>query len=153
MLEWHAILDSIPGSHPVPGGTLAVWHLGQGAECQRLCVTFRGFKMENNLAHYILMIAGIGLLVFVLTRVGHYYWSYRLNRWAAEQGFTLIKFRGAKFYEGPSAWLRSDSQSLFRVQVENKRWEKVNGWVMFGTYWGFTLGEPVTQVVWDDREV
>jgi hypothetical protein len=88
--------------------------------------------MENNLAHYILMIAGIGLLVFVLTRVGHYYWSYRLNRWAAEQGFTLIKFRGAKFYEGPSAWLRSDSQSLFRVQVENKRGEKVNGWVMFG---------------------
>ena len=57
---------------------------------------------DHELSNYLLMFAGVGLLVLVLTRLGHYYWSKRLNKWAEEQGLTLIDFRGAKFYEGPS---------------------------------------------------
>jgi len=107
--------------------------------------------MKNNLS-YVLFFAGLGLLFLVLTMLGRYYWSYRLNRWAADQGCKLIEFRGAKFYEGPHAWIRSDSQHLFHVQVEDRTGRRSTAWVMFGTYWGFTLGVPVKEVTWEDRE-
>ena len=106
---------------------------------------------EGSTGGRLLMVIGVLLLGFVLLRLGHWYWSRRLNKWAADQGLKLIGFRGAKFYEGPSAWRRSDSQHLFRVEVEDRTGERKSAWVMFGTYWGFTWGEPITDVIWDDK--
>jgi len=108
--------------------------------------------MTDSVLNYVLFFAGIALVCFIMLRLGHSYWSYRLNRWAAGQALTVIDFRGAKFYEGPSAWLRSDSQYLFRVHVEDKQGKRRSGWVMFGTFWGFTIGSPVTKVIWDETE-
>jgi hypothetical protein len=64
--------------------------------------------MPSSLVNYVLFFGGIGLLCFIMLKLGHYYWSYRLNQWAVDQGLKLVDFRGAKFYEGPSAWIRSD---------------------------------------------
>jgi hypothetical protein len=106
--------------------------------------------MAGSLVNYVLFFGGMGLLCFIMLKVGHYYWSNRLKKWAADQGLKLVDFRGAKFYEGPSAWIRSDSQHLFRVHVEDKQGKRSSAWVMFGTFWGFTLRLPVTRVIWDD---
>ena len=106
--------------------------------------------MPSSLVDYILFFGGIGLLCFIMLKLGHHYWSYRLNQWAVDQGLRLVDFRGAKFYEGPSAWVRSDSQHLFRVHVEDKQGRRRSAWVMFGTFWGFSLRLPVTRVIWDD---
>jgi len=106
---------------------------------------------EDSSGGRLLMVIGVLLLGFVLLRLGRWYWSRRLNKWAADQGLKLIGFRGAQFYEGPSAWRRSDSQHLFRVQVEDRTGERKTAWVLFGTYWGFTWGVPITGVIWDDK--
>jgi hypothetical protein len=46
-----------------------------------------------------------GMLVFLLVafKLGRIYWKRRLTQWAASQGLQLVRFRGAKFFEGPSA--------------------------------------------------
>jgi hypothetical protein len=89
------------------------------------------------------------LLVFKLSRV---YWKRRLTQWAGSQGMQLVSFRGARFYEGPSAWTRSRNQHLFRVVARDKDGLERSCWIMFGTFWGFTWGEPITQVEWTDDD-
>ena len=78
-------------------------------------------NLETLMVNYVLFFGGMVLLCFIMLKLGHYYWSYRLNQWSADQGLKLVDFRGAKFYEGPSAWVRSDTQHVFRVQVEDKQ--------------------------------
>jgi hypothetical protein len=107
--------------------------------------------LEASPGSWLLMVTGVLLLGFVLLKLGRWYWSRRLHKWAADQGLKVISFRGAKFYEGPTAWRRSDSQHLFRVQVEDRTGERKNAWVLFGTYFGFTWGVPITDVIWDDK--
>jgi hypothetical protein len=87
------------------------------------------------------------MLVLLLSRM---YWNKRLRQWAESEGLQLIRFRGARFYEGPSAWVRSRNQHLFLVTVRDKNGLERSCWIMFGTYWGFTWGEPITHVEWTD---
>jgi len=108
------------------------------------------YTMSRSVISYVLFFGSVGLVCFLTLKFGRYYWSYRLNQWAADQRLKLLDFRGAKFYEGPKAWVRSDSQHLFRVRVEDTQGKRRSAWVMFGTFWGFTLGLPVTRAIWDD---
>jgi len=88
-------------------------------------------------------------VVFLLSRI---YWRRRLSRWAASQGLQLVRFRGARFFEGPSAWTRSRSQHLFKVVTRDRDGLERSCWIMFGTFWGFTWGEPITKVEWTDDD-
>jgi hypothetical protein len=78
------------------------------------------------------------------------YWRRKLTKWAESQGMKLVSFRGAWFYEGPSKFLRSRNQHAFRVIVEDHLGITHSAWVMFGTFWGFTWGMPLTDVQWDN---
>ena len=108
--------------------------------------------METTPTNLLLFVGGLGLAVIAATVLGRYYWSRRLTKWAAAQGYKLVDFRGAKFYEGPHAWRRSDNQHLFYVELEKQDGAQASAWVMFGTYWGFSLDLPLTEVIWESRE-
>jgi hypothetical protein len=89
----------------------------------------------------------VAILILILHR---FYWNWRLTRWAAGQNLRLLSFRGAGTWEGPSAWMRSENQSLFRVQTRDSKGRERFCWIMFGTPWGFSFGEPLNEVIWDD---
>jgi len=95
------------------------------------------------------LLAAGTIIVVALLLLGRLYWRWRLSRWAREQGLTLVGFRGAAAFEGPARFMRSENQSLFRVEVKDRNGADRSAWVMFGTPWGFTLGEPITEVQWD----
>ena len=98
-----------------------------------------------------LTIVGVGVLLLVVLKLSHMYWSRKLARWAESQQLQIVSFRGARFYEGPSAWMRSRNQHLFRVVTQDRIGQVRSCWIMFGTYWGFNWGEPLKEVIWDDE--
>ena len=57
-----------------------------------------------------------------------------------------MSFRGAWFFEGPSAWTRSRNQHVFRVVTKDRDGLTRYCWIMFGTFWG----EPLTKVEWSN---
>lgn len=75
----------------------------------------------------------------------------KLSRWAQGEGMTLVDFRGAAFYEGPGRFARSDNQSVYRVEVRDRSGAIRSAWVTSGTYWGFPLGDEITDVAWDSE--
>jgi hypothetical protein len=100
----------------------------------------------DRIALYAAVTAAVVLLVW-LSKI---YWRRKLTRWAEGEGMKLVSYRGAWFYEGPSAFVRSRNQHLFRVVVQDRNGLHRSCWIMFGTFWGFTLGEPLTKVQWDN---
>ena len=92
---------------------------------------------------------GFVFLVIVL-KLSRMYWTRKLTKWAESERLQLVRFRGAWFYEGPSAWRRSKNQHVFRVVTRDRDGLERTCWIMFGTYWGFSWGEPLTKVEWID---
>jgi len=92
------------------------------------------------------------LLPVLLAKLSNKYWNRRLVRWAESQRLQIVSFRGAMFYEGPSAWRRSRNQHLFRVVTRDREGQERSCWIMFGTRWGFNWGEPLKEVIWDDDQ-
>ena len=78
----------------------------------------------------------VGLVAAILfaTVFGRLYWNRRVARWAEEHGLKLLEFRGARLYEGPRAFLRTDSQFAFRVVVEDASGVVRTGRLSFGGY-------------------
>jgi hypothetical protein len=68
---------------------------------------------------------------------GKLYWKRRIRRWAAAEGLTLVEFRGARFYEGPRPFFRSDNRFAFRIVVEDGAGAVRSGWLTFGSYLSF----------------
>lgn len=100
---------------------------------------------EDVIYGILLVLALIGAIWAVITRP----WHRQINQWAEEQGFKLIKFKGAKFYEGPSAWRRnSDFREEFYITVEDQQGRKRSGWIVFESSWGLGSYE-YTKVIWD----
>ena len=102
--------------------------------------------------HQAMACAGVAVLLLVALKLSRMYWNRRLMRWAESQRLQLVSFRGAWFFEGPSAWTRSRNQHLFRVVARDREGRERSGWIMFGTFWGFTWGEPLREVIWDDAQ-
>jgi hypothetical protein len=98
----------------------------------------------------ILLYAGLLVFLVVAWKLSRLYWNRRLKQWAESQQLQLVRFRGARFYEGPSAWTRSRNQHLFLVVTRDRNGLERSCWIMFGTFWGFTWGEPITKVEWTD---
>jgi len=99
----------------------------------------------------ILVYAAVAALIGFVLWLSRIYWRRKLSRWASDQGLKLVTFRGAWFYEGPSKFVRSRNQHVFRAVVEDRDGIQRSCWLLFGTFWGFTFGMPLTKVVWDDE--
>ena len=85
----------------------------------------------------LIFVAGLSAAVLLALGIGRTYWRRRVTRWVDDQGLTLLELRGARFYEGPRALLRTDGQFAFRVVVEDASGSIRTGWVSFGSYWSF----------------
>ena len=79
-------------------------------------------------------VVGLGAAILLATVFGRWYWNRRVARWAHEQGLKLLEFRGARFYERPRAFMRTDSQFAFRVVVEDASGIVRTGRLSFGGY-------------------
>lgn len=60
----------------------------------------------------------------------------RLQIWAEENRFKLIKYRCAWAWEGPRSWLRGKNQTCYRVEALNKEGRPIIAWVVIGSYFG-----------------
>lgn len=58
-----------------------------------------------------------------------------MSGWAEAEGLQLLDYRSARFYEGPGAFLRTDSQYAFRVTVRDVSGRLRHGWLAFGGFW------------------
>ena len=95
----------------------------------------------------------VSAVVFIVAwKLCNVYWKRRLTQWAESQNLQLVSFRYAWFYEGTSAWTRSRNQHLFRVITKDRNGLTGYCWITFGTFWGFTWGEPITDVQWDNAD-
>lgn len=121
------------------------------------------------------LIVVIGVIIMVpLSKKAAINLQNRLSEWAKAEGVTIISQRGARFYEGPGAWLRTENQNMYRLEVRYvwlfqgpdawrrsrnqtqyrvKVWDAqaqiLHGWVTLGTYWGFMDWYKVSDVIWD----
>ncbi len=100
----------------------------------------------------LLIFAGAAVLFLAAWKLSNMYWRRRLTRWAESEHLELVSFRGAWFFEGPSVWTRSRKQHVFRVVTKDRDGLTGYCWIMFGRFWGFTWGEPITRVQRDNAD-
>jgi hypothetical protein len=63
-------------------------------------------------------------------------WSHRrMRRWCEREGYELVNWRGAWFYEGPRAWFRTEDEDAYYVEVRDRDGLTRTGYVVFGTWW------------------
>lgn len=111
------------------------------------------FRIGDTQIEPVQTLQGLSILLVLLTLLfARKYWRWKIRKWAEEQGLKLVSFRWARFYEGPSAWVRSKNQHLFKVVIRDRDGQNRSCWIMFGTFWGFTWGEPITHVEWTDDD-
>jgi hypothetical protein len=65
------------------------------------------------------------------------YWKRKITRWTEAQGLKLVEFRGARVYEGPRPFMRSNNRFAFRIVVEDPAGPVRSGWLTFGSHWSF----------------
>jgi len=83
-----------------------------------------------------LLLVGVAFGAFVLAVITGRIWSGRqVRRWCKDQGYELLEWRGAKFYEGPSAWVTSENQNAYRIRVLDRNGLKRSGYLVMGSYW------------------
>ena len=95
-----------------------------------------------------LVVTGTTLFALLIWS-GRVFAERRLQRWCRREGFELLDWRRAYFFEGPNAWWRSRYQACYRVEVRDSQGYERTGYVVFGSYWvGWPLSRQV-RVHWD----
>ncbi|HEY2845131.1 MAG TPA: hypothetical protein VGJ09_15825 [Bryobacteraceae bacterium] len=102
---------------------------------------------SKEMLYAVALVAGLLAVAF-----SKRYWRGRIQDWARGEGLKLVTWRGAWFFEGPSKFLRSRNQHVFRVEVQTVDGIRRTAWLQFGTYWGFNWGSPLTKVEWTDDD-
>ena len=98
----------------------------------------------------LLFVFGIAFAAFLMLTWGKYYWKKRITQWAKKRGYSLIEYRGAAFFEGPGAMLRTEYQTTFRVKVRNSDGKILNGWLVFGKNWNpISPPDELVEEKWD----
>jgi hypothetical protein len=96
-----------------------------------------GSSIQNTAMDWIQYLPGlivlIGVIIMVpLSKRAASNLQNRLNEWAKSEGVTIISQRGARFYEGPGAWVRTENQNVYRLEVRDRKGQVRLAWVTFG---------------------
>jgi hypothetical protein len=75
------------------------------------------------------------LAMIVLLWTGQIGAKRRVTRWCEREGYQLVTWRGAWFYEGPRAWCRTEEEDAYRIEVRDRKGQTRSGYVVFGTWW------------------
>jgi hypothetical protein len=79
------------------------------------------------------LIVVVGVIIMVpLSKRAASNLQNRLSEWAKAEGVTIISQRGARFYEGPGAWMRTENQNVYRLEVRDAKRQVHLVWVTFG---------------------
>lgn len=83
-----------------------------------------------------LLIAAVAVLAFIVLMWTGKVWARRqVTRWCEREGYELVTWRGARFFEGPRAWFRTEDEDAYRVEVRDRHGVTRAGFVVFGTWW------------------
>jgi hypothetical protein len=96
-----------------------------------------GSSVQNTSMDWIQYVPGlivvVGVIIMVpLSKRAAINLQHRLDEWAKSEGVTIISKRGARFYEGPSAWVRTENQNMYRLEVRDGKGRVRLAWVTFG---------------------
>ena len=97
----------------------------------------------------VLILLGAAMAIIVLLWWGRLYAARRVTRWCHEQGYELVDWRGAKFFEGPKAWFRTDNQDAYYIEVRDRQGLTRAGYLVFGSYWWPWPFSRNVRVEWD----
>jgi hypothetical protein len=97
--------------------------------------------------HPLFIVAVTILGIVVLAWTGGIWARWQVSRWCRREGYELVTFRGARFYEGPRAWFRTENEDAYHVEVLDRHGLTRTGYVVFGSWWHpFSLK---VRVEWD----
>ena len=80
-------------------------------------------------------VMGAVLAFLVLLWWGRVYSARRIARWCKTEGYELVDWRGAKLFEGPNAWFRTDGQDAYYIEVLDRQGLTRGGYLVFGSPW------------------
>ncbi len=95
---------------------------------------------DGNMTNSQILFASIGLELVGIGFVGWMIWRglrrsrIRLDTWANDNGYTLLKAERRSWRKGPYRW-SSSGQAIFRITVLDEDDEERMGWVCCGTWW------------------
>jgi hypothetical protein len=72
-----------------------------------------------------------------------------LERWAEENGLTIVDRRLWRLFRGPFPWTTAKGQSVYRVTVVDSSNRERSGWVRCGSF-AFGLVSDKVRVRWDE---
>ena len=81
-------------------------------------------------------------------------WQYTrsetlLERWAEENGFTIVERRLRHLFRAPFTWTTAEGQTVYRVTVVDSSGRERRGWVRCGSFTFGLLSDKV-RVRWDE---
>jgi hypothetical protein len=79
----------------------------------------------------LIMVIGV-IVLLPLSKRAAINLQHRLSEWAKSERVTIISQRGARFYEGPGAWLRNENQNMYRLEVRDAKGQVHLAWITFG---------------------
>jgi hypothetical protein len=93
------------------------------------------------------------VVVFVVVVIGVLAWHASrsrslLQRWAAENDYTILNSEYRYFSKGPFFWTSSKGQTVYYVSVRDHEGNVRNGWVRCGSWWLGVLSDK-TEVRWE----
>ena len=98
-------------------------------------------------SHPFLIVVVTAFSILVLVWTGQIWARRQVTRWSQREGYELVTFRGAWFFEGPRRWVRTDTEHAYHVEVRDRYSMTREGYVLFGTWWNPFSGK--VRVEWD----
>ena len=94
--------------------------------------------MSLDSPHPLFIVAVTIVAIIVLMWTGMIWARRQVTRWCEREGYELVSFRGAWFYEGPRAWLRTEGEDAHHVEVRDRHGDTRMGCVAFGSWYPFS---------------
>lgn len=96
-----------------------------------------------------LKVGAVVVALVVLLWVGDRWSRWRINRWCDADGYQLVTWRGARFYEGPRKWRRTDGEDAYYVEVTERSGQPRSGFLAFDSRWWPFRAKRIT-MHWDE---
>ena len=96
-----------------------------------------------------LKVGAVVVALVVLLWVGDRWARWRINRWCDADGYQLVTWRGARFYEGPRKWRRTDGEDAYYVEVTERSGQPRSGFLAFDSRWWPFRAKRIT-MHWDE---
>ena len=96
-----------------------------------------------------LYIVPVAVLIAALVMLSTSLARRRLGSWAQQNGYRLVQFRQAWFWQGPRAWRRTRYQQDYRVIVDDAQGHRRAGWLLGTNRW-LGLGSEQYEEQWDN---